>query len=156
MDMKEFIKKMENLQSPDFVSEGHKRQLKLTLLNTQKSAAFGVLLVLTPFLFASGMILKYNLGIDFGLFTWFPSWLVSFEEKSIILTFLLRFLLLGGPLIAVLLNLLAILHFQFDGAANEVLISIKLKWLNIAVVIFCSAVLMIFFLYLLVENINHP
>ena len=156
MDKKEFIKKMGNLQSPDFANEIHKRQLKLTLLNTRKSATFGVLLLLTPFLFASGMILKYNLGIDFGLFTWFPSWLVSLEEKSIILTFIIRFLLLGGPLVAVLLNLLSILHFQFDGGANEVQISIKLKWLNIAVVISCSVVLMIFFFYLLVENINHP
>ena len=57
MDKKEFVKKMENLQSPDFVNEIHKRQLKLTLLNTRKSATFGVLLLLTPFLFAPSVVL---------------------------------------------------------------------------------------------------
>ena len=31
----------------------------------------------------------------------------------------------------------------------------KLRWLNITIILFCSAVFMIFFLYLLVENVNH-
>ncbi|MCG8604713.1 hypothetical protein MJD09_06915 [bacterium] len=156
MDKQEFLRKMENLESPDLASETHRRQLKLTLMNTQKSATFGVFFVLTPFLSAFGMILKHNLGIEFGLFTTFPSWLVTLEERSLILTFLIRTLLLGGPLVAIMINLLAILHFQFDGQAKEVLVSIKLKWLNIAVIAFCSLIALIFLSYLLVENINHP
>jgi hypothetical protein len=156
MEKQAFLKKMENLESPNLASKIHQRQLKLTLLSTKKSATFGILLVLTPFLFAFGMILKYNLGLDFGLVTTFPSWLVSLEDRSIILTFLIRALLLGGPLVAVMINLLAILHFQFDGQAKEVLVSIKLKWLNIAVIAFCSVVSLIFLSYLLVENINNP
>lgn len=158
MDKKELINKMENLAKPDIVSESHKRQLKIALLNTRKSAIFGVLLVIAPFLFAFGAIFKHQLGLDFKIFTWFFEFIAAIDPDSdnSVLSWTIRSVLLGGPVIAIIINLLAILHFQFDKIAKEVQVTMKLKWANIVIILFCSSVFLIFFGYLLVENINHP
>ncbi len=152
------MNKMENLERPDFSSEIHKKQLKLTLLNTRKSATFGIFLIITPFLMLIGVLFKYYLGMHPSIFTAFFEWLTSIDpdNDSSLVSWLIRFLILGGPIIAVIINLLSIVHFQYDGQIKEVLISIKIKWLNITIAAVCLFILMIFFFYLLVENINHP
>ncbi|MFQ5640996.1 MAG: hypothetical protein ACE5IR_23715 [bacterium] len=158
MNKKELIKKMENLKKPEVSSTHHKQQLKLTLLNSKKSATFGFFLILTPFLFLFGVMFKYYLKIDFSIATFFYEWIAAIDpdSDSSIISWLIRFLLLGGPAIAVMINLFAILHFQFDRTSREIQVTLKLKWLNLAIVAVCSCILMIFFFYLLVENINHP
>lgn len=149
--------KMEKLNVPAVTSEIHKKQLKLTLLNTRKSAAFGVLLIVTPFLFLMGILFKYYLNWHSSIFTVFYEWLVNLDPDSdtSILSWLIRFLLLGGPALAVVLNLLALVHFQYDKQGKELLISIKIKWLNLAIVAVCTFFLLIFLFYLLLENVNH-
>ncbi len=156
MNKKEFINKMENLAKPSIVSKTHGQKLKLTLMNTQKSAVFGVFLVIAPFLFASGAIFKHELGMDFKIFTWFFDLIgaIDPDSDSSLISWGIRFLLLGGPVIAVIINLLAILHFQFDSIAKEFQVTMKLKWGNIAVILFCSFIFMIFIVYLLIENLN--
>ena len=157
MEKKEFMDKMENLSKPDIVSESFQKKLKITLLNTQKSAVFGVFLVIIPFLFAFGAIFKYQLGLDFKIFTWMFDTIAAIDPNSdsSVLSWIIRSVLLGGPLLAVFINLLAILHFHYDKTAKEILITLKLKWQNITIILFCSSVFMIFFIYLLVENIGH-
>ena len=157
MKKKEFMNKMENLAKPDMVSESHKRQLKIALMNTRKSAIFGVFLVIAPFLFAMGAIFRHELGMDFKIFTWFFDFIgaIDPDSDSSLISWGIRFLLIGGPVIAVIINLLAILHFQFDSITKEIQVTMKLKWSNIAVILFCSFIFMIFFVYLLVENLNH-
>ena len=76
------MKKMENLNRPDFLSEIHKSQLKLTLLNTKKSAIFSIFLILTPFLFLLGVLFKHYLGINLGIFTAFYEWLIEIDPDD--------------------------------------------------------------------------
>ncbi len=76
------------------------------------------------------------------------------NSDSSVLSWIIRSVLLGGPLLAIFINLLAILHFHYDKTAKEILITLKLKWQNITIIVFCSSVFMIFFIYLLVENIG--
>ncbi|MDN5201857.1 hypothetical protein QQ008_10800 [Fulvivirgaceae bacterium BMA10] len=156
MDKKEFNKKMEELETPEVHPQRHQKQFKMYLINTKKSATFGILFILTPFLFLFGVLFKYYLKIDFGIFTGFQEWLISLEDISLFATFMVRFLLLGGPLIAILINLIAILHFQYDSIAKEISLTIRIKWLNILIIALCTLIMSIFFFYLLVENINHP
>jgi hypothetical protein len=95
MNKKEFINKMENLAKPSIVSETHGKKLKLTLMNTQKSAIFGVFLVIAPFLFASGAIFKHELGMDFKIFTWFFDLIgaIDPDSDSSLISWGIRFLL---------------------------------------------------------------
>jgi len=150
--MEDFEKKMENLSTPEIRSESRKNQLKLTLLNAKKSAYVGFVLIILPFLFAFANIFKYQLGIDLGFLSAFVTWIGSFDDTPVI-NWVLRILLLGGPIVAVLVNLLAITHFQIDKHSNEFIITFKLKWLNITIILFCCFVLLIFILYLVAENL---
>ena len=150
--MEDFEKKMENLSTPEISSQSRKNQLKLTLLNSKKSAYVGFVLIILPFLFAFANIFKYQLGIDLGFISAFITWIGSFDD-TLVINWALRILLLGGPMVAVFVNLLAITHFHTDKQSNEFIITFKLKWLNITIILVCSFVLLIFLLYLVAENL---
>ena len=151
-NMEDLEKHMENLSNPEVYSESRKNLLKLTLLNSKKSAYIGAMLILLPFLFAFANIFKYQLGIDLGFIAAFVTWIGSFDDTPFV-NWLIRFLLLGGPVVAVLVNLLAITHFYIDKPSNEFIITLKLKWLNISIIAFCLFILFIFLFYLVAENL---
>ena len=61
-------------------------------------------------------------------------------------------ILVGGPLAGLALNLLAVLHFQFDRQPSELQVTVKLKPVNLAIIGVCLFILAMFFMYVLVEN----
>ena len=148
-------KLLEDLQQPVVDVSTHQQEFRLTLLNTKKSAVFGVALLILPLLFLSGVILKHYLQIDFGIFTSVYVWIgqadQKFGDKSVI-NWIIRGLLLFGPLVAIGINLLSVIHIRYEKAQKEILMSIKLKWLNWLIIIFCSLIFFTFFLYLIIEN----
>lgn len=139
------------MKTPEISSSAQKRALKITLLNAQKSAIGGLMLLLVPFLFLLGNIFQYELGVEVPVLSTFSAWLASFDEVPGI-SWLVRFLLLGGPLIAVLINVLAITHVVHDKKSNELILTLKLRLVNLALILSCGAVLAAFLLYLVVEN----
>ncbi len=147
--------KMENLSIPDVKSDATKEVLKITLLNSRKSAHLGILLLLLPFLFFFGNVAKYNLGIDLGFISIFLSWIISLDTVPVV-NWLIRFILLGGPVLAILFNLFAIMHMYTNRQTHEFIITLKLKWVNISIILLCGLILLLFFTYLVVENVNHP
>lgn len=155
MNNQEFEKKMENLSAPSIRSESTKQILKITLLNARKTANVGLLLLILPFIFVFGNIFKYELGIELGFITSFLDWLMSLDQSPVI-NWIIRFFILGAPAIAALANLLAITHFFYEKESNQFIISVKLKWINIAVILFCSLIVFVLLGYLIVENVNHP
>ncbi|MCH7512551.1 MAG: hypothetical protein IH947_01190 [Bacteroidetes bacterium] len=153
--MKKLKRKMENLTIPNIKSNATKEVLKITLLNSRKSAHLGVLLLLLPFLFFFGNVAKYNLGIDLDFINLFLGWIISLDTVPVV-NWLIRFILLGGPILAILFNLFAIMHMYTNHETHEFIITLKLKWVNIAIIILCGLILLLFFTYLVVENMNHP
>lgn len=153
--MKKLKRKMENLTIPNIKSNATKEVLKITLLNSRKSAHLGVLLLLLPFLFFFGNVAKYNLGIDLDFINLFLGWIISLDTVPVV-NWLIRFILLGGPILAILFNLFAIMHMYSNHETHEFIITLKLKWVNIAIIILCGLILLLFFTYLVVENMNHP
>ena len=146
---------MTNLEQPTVDVSKHQREFRLTLLNTKKSAVTGSILLILPFLFLSGVVLKHYLQIDFGILTSVYEWIGMIDQKygdNSILNWAIRILLTIGPLVAIVLNLLAVTHIQIEKANRELVLSFKMKLLNWLIILFCSMVFVIFFLYLLVEN----
>lgn len=146
---------MENLEPPIVDVSNHQKEFRLTLLNTKKSAVIGAFLLIFPLLFLSGVILKHYLQIDFGIFTSLYEWIEFVDQKygdSSLLNWIIRVLLLFGPLVAIGINLLSVLHIRYEKAAKEIVMSLKLKWLNWVIIAVCSAIFFIFFLYLVIEN----
>lgn len=146
---------MENLDTPSVNIDRYRNEFRLTLLNTRKSAVAGLLLLIIPFLFISGVLLKHYLHIDFGVLTSVYEWIAEADRKfgdRSALNWLLRALLILGPLAAIALNLAAVLHIRYERAAGEILVAAKLKWLNWSIIVICSLVFAVFFFYLLIEN----
>ena len=147
---------MENLEQPTVEVGQHMKEFRLTLLNIKKPALVGVILLFLPGLFLSGVVLKHYLQIDFGIFTSVYEWINSMDQQygdGSILNWVIRAALTLGPLIAIVINLLSILHFRIEKAQKEIILSFKLKWINWLVILVSAAIFMVFFLYLLVENI---
>lgn len=148
---------MENLSSPTVEVSSHKSEFRVTLMNTRKSAIAGGLFLILPFLFLSGVILKHYLNIDFGIFTSVYEWIGRQDRMygdSSLINWVIRILLLFGPLIAITINFLAILHVRYESHSKEIIMSIKLKWRNWLIIIVCSAVFLVFFSYLILENLK--
>lgn len=146
---------IENLEQPTVDVSKHQREFRLTLLNTKKSAITGAIFLILPFLFLSGVVLKHYMQIDFGFLTSVYEWTGILDQKygdNSILNWIIRILLTIGPLVAIVLNLLAVTHARLEKANRELIISFKMKWLNWLIILICTTVFAIFFLYLLIEN----
>ncbi len=59
------------------------------------------------------------------------------------------------PLLAALANLLTIMRFTYDRLRKELVVSIRLSWLNIILAIASLAVVGMVILYGIVENAHH-
>jgi hypothetical protein len=153
MEKEDLIKKLQEMDKPNFVNEQHRAELKMTLLNASKSAKAGVLLVVLPLLFLTGVFLKYLLHIHLPSFTRLEDWMAE-EDKVIFYRVLIAILLIGAPLLGLGLNLLAIVHMVRNREADEIIITIKLRWINILVSIVCAIILFVFLCYAIGENVN--
>jgi len=148
---------MGNLEQPTVDVSGHQREFRLTLLNTKKSAITGVILLILPLLFLSGVVLKHYLQIDFGFLTSVYEWIGSLDKKygdNSLINWIIRMLLTIGPLVAIGINLLAVTHARLEKSSRELVLSFKMKWLNWLIIMICTAIFTIFFLYLLVAQFS--
>ena len=152
MENEEFSKQLQQMHKPQVESTTHQLQLKLALLNAKRSARIGVVLVIIPFLFLLAVLMKYFMHINLPSFSALEDWM-SDKNHNVLIKTLLPILLIGAPFIALIFNLLAILHFNFEKKVSEFIITIKLKWLNIIVSLICVLILFCFFLYAVGENL---
>jgi hypothetical protein len=56
------------------------------------------------------------------------------------------------PALGAVINLLSILHFVYDTAARELIVTIKIKWANIILAIISLGVIAVITLYAILEN----
>ena len=152
MDNDEFSKKLQKMHKPEIESPTHQVQLKITLLNAKRSARIGLILVILPCLFLAAVLIKYFLHINLPSFSALEEWM-SEKDQNVIIKILFPLLLIGAPILALVLNLLSILHFSFDKKLKELIITVKLKWFNIILSLICLLILFSFFLYAVGENL---
>jgi hypothetical protein len=77
MNKEDLINNLHNMQKPDISGGIHQQQLKMTLLNSRRSANFGIVLVIVPCLFLVGIFLKYLLHVPLPLFSAAEEWLAE-------------------------------------------------------------------------------
>ncbi len=152
MENEEFSQRLQKMHKPQVESETHQLQLRITLLNAKRSARIGVILVIIPCLFLLAVLLKYFLHINMPSFSALEEWMAD-KDHNVFIKILIPLLLIGAPFIALIVNLLAILHFSFEKKVNELIITVKLKWINIIVSLICLLILFCFFLYAVGENL---
>lgn len=121
------------------------REFKIPLLSYKKSSAAGLWLLLVPFTFAVMVVLKTELHVSSGYFDIVRRFFSGIDENAV-LTFLIPIIFIGLPFISMIINALAICHFQKNSKTKELLITIKYRPLNIAIFLISFAVLVFFLL----------
>jgi hypothetical protein len=151
MEEKDFLSKMENLKKPDVNAENSQRQIKIALLNARRSAAWGIWFLVVPAFFFCSVAIKYLLHADWSIAGNFLDWVATVDKSMRFpIVSILFFVVLpaGGAII----NLLSILHFTYDKPARELIVTIKMKWVNIILALVSLAVIGVIMLYAISEN----
>jgi len=142
---------MENLNTPnaDFVK--HQEVLKIGMMNARKSARIGIIFILIPILIVVLAYLKMKLLIHWDFFSKFQQF-VSNQNQSSYLSWLSHIILLGFPILAIFINLLAITHFYIDKKKKELIITLRYHIKNLIVLIISVVLLVVVFISVLFLN----
>ena len=151
--MEGFEKKLDRMTIPSG-SVKPPLEIKLAIVNAQRSAVLGIWFVAVPCYFLFCVFMKYYFHINLGLFDTMVE-MMSDLDKNPIMKWLSPILLVGLPLLGITINGLALCHFSYKPEEEIFLISVKLRWLNIAVLLLSLALICIFMGYVVVESIHH-
>jgi hypothetical protein len=123
----------------------HHGDFKIPLLSFKKSSRAGLWLLIVPFTVALTAFLKMELGVRPGYFNFIRRFFSAIDNNNV-LTYLIPLIFVGFPLFAMILNFLAICHFQRNKKMKELIITIKYRPLNIAIFLVSFALLVYFLL----------
>lgn len=147
--------RLKNIERPTFHAEGAKAQLKLTLLSARTSSRIGIALVLTPAVFVFGVILHYGFGFEVPGFSQFEE-LLSWTDHQKYVPLLSPLIMAGAPLAALALNLLAIMHVEIDRARSELIVTLKLRVLNLVIIAVATLVVTMLAMHAVAERGHRP
>jgi len=143
-----FEDKMENLNTPntDFVK--HQEILKIGMMNSSKSARIGIVFILIPMLLIVIAFLKIKLLIHWDFFTRLNQY-VSNQNQTSVFSWISHIIFIGLPILAIIINLLAITHFYIDKQNKELTITIIYRLKNLIVLLLSVALLVLIFMWVL-------
>ena len=143
-----FEKSMENLNTPntDFVK--HQEIMKIGMINAKKSARIGIVFILIPMVLVILAYVKIKLLIHFDFFTKLQQF-VSDQNQSSVLSWVSHIILIGLPVLAIIINLLAITHFYIDKQNKELIITVRYRLKNLIVLLISAVLLVSVFMYVL-------
>lgn len=145
---------LDGLVPPKFEGIQHHHEFKAPILNSTKSAVAGFWLVLVPALFLALVTMKYYFFINLHFFDLMEEFMANLD-KSAGLKWVSPILLMVAPIVALAVNTLAILHVALRKENKELVLTIKLRWLNLVFIVISLAIVGTFLLYLISENIHH-
>ncbi len=119
--------------------------LKIPLLSYKRSSRAGLWLLILPLIFAITVFLKTELGMNAAYLHFIQKFFAAINDNQFI-TYLIPVIFIGLPLLSMVLNLLAICHFERNSKTKELIITIKYRPLNIAIMLFSFALLVFFLL----------
>jgi hypothetical protein len=147
----DFEKKMEGLKAPGTSAISPPVEIKLAIVNAQRSAAMGVWFIVVPAFFIACVFMKYYFHINLGLLDTFEEMMVSLDRNPNT-WWIQPVMLIGLPIAGFALNLLAITHFQWDNVTKSITITMKMRWFNLVVLFISACIVAVFLLYLITEN----
>jgi lantibiotic transport system permease protein len=149
--MEDFEKSMEGLKKPSLSHVQPPYEIKLAVVNSQRSAAIGIWFVIVPYFFLACMLLKYQLQVNLGLLDLITQAIERIDKNSAT-WWLQPLLLIILPVAGIVVNILSITHFFWDATHKLITVTIKIRWINLIVLFFSVLILTAFLLYLIGEN----
>lgn len=141
-DVEDMLNSMQ-IPEPENVIQHH--ELKIPLFSYRKSSKAGLWLLILPFIVAVTVFLKTEVGVQSG-YTNLVHKLFAAIDNNVVLTYLIPLIFVGFPLITMIINMLAICHFQQNKKAKELIVTIKNRPFNIALFLIAFAILIFFLL----------
>jgi hypothetical protein len=135
---------LKSMQIPEPENIMQHRELKMPLLSYKKSSRAGFWLLLLPLTVAVTIVLKIS-GVQ-SVYIKLVRKFFDDIDKNIVLTYLIPLIFIGLPLVAMIINMLAICHFQQNNKTRELVITIKYRARNIAIFLISFAILIFFLL----------
>jgi hypothetical protein len=120
-------------------------EFKIPLLSFKKSSKVGLWLLIVPVTFAVTVFLKMELGLNPTYLSFIHNFFAAINNNKV-LTYLIPVIFIGFPLLAMILNFLAICHFQRNKKMKELIVTIKYRLLNIVIFLLSFATLIFFLL----------
>ena len=136
---------LNNLKMPEPEKIMGHRELKIPLMSYRKSSKAGLWLLLLPLTFAITVVLKMEFGVQSGYLDLVRKFFSAIDDH-VVLTYLIPVIFLGLPLIAMIINLLAICHFQQNRKMKELIVTIKYRPINILIFLISFALVIYFLL----------
>lgn len=136
---------LSSMEIPEPENIMHPGDFKIPLLSFKRSSRAGLWLLILPLTFAVTVFLKTELGIRSGYVNFVHKFFAAINNNNV-LTYLIPLIFVGLPLLAMILNFLAICHFQQNRKMKELIITVKYRPLNIAIFLFSFALLIYFLL----------
>ena len=150
MKPEDFEKKMEGLSTPKSEAVPPK-ELRLAIVSAQRSAATGIWFIVMPWFFLMCVIMKYIFHLNLGIIDTFEQMMRALD-KSPQTWWIGPMMLMGLPIVSIIINALAISHFKWESYTGSLIVSIRMRWLNLSVLVVSTGTVGIFFLYLITEN----
>ena len=151
MDKKKMAEYLETIPKPVPDDTGGQERLKIFLVTAKRSSRIGLLLIGLPALLISLFIIQTLLHIKVGFIRWLgenASSLPMMARAVLIFVFLI-----GFPMIAMILNLLSLSHFQYDRLRREFRITFRIRWWNIVIALAGGALAAFYILHLLADTL---
>jgi hypothetical protein len=152
-DMEDFEKKLESMTKPAGLVQPP-REVKMAIISAKRSATMGIWFTAIPCYFLFCVFMKYYFHINLGLFDAMTGLMLDLEKNQA-MKWLSPIMLIGLPLVGVALNCLSICHFSLQPEEKLIQISIKLRWLNILVLVLSLGLVFLFVGYMIIENVHH-
>jgi hypothetical protein len=152
MEHDELNTRLEELESPAVRALVMRAAVKRSILAPHTSAVAGVTLVAIPCLFVLAIVLHYGAGVAIPGLARVEDVMSQLDQR---LPWISPLILAGAPLLALGLNVLAIVHVARDRARREFQVTVRVRWSNIAIIMASGLVLLIVFAHLLAERARH-
>ncbi len=134
----------DGMKLPDPGNPEHRQELKILLLSYKKSSWAGLWLLALPSTFIITVLLKYRFRVLSPILNTIEGFF-SYLSGNSVLTYLIPIIFVGLPLVAMIMNFMAICHFGSSKVKQELLVTIKYRPVNIAI-FFLSFAMLVYFL----------
>jgi hypothetical protein len=136
----DFEQKMENLDAPETDFVKHQEMMKISFMSARKSSRIGIIFILIPALVVLVIYLKLHFFLSIDFPATFQNIMAKTDDESYLL-WLIPLVFLVLPLLAIIINLLAISHFYINKKTKELIISIRYRIKNIIVLLIGLAII---------------
>lgn len=150
----DFENKMENLKTPDADFIKHQDILKIGFMNARKSSRIGLVFVVVPAIVLVIVFIKLRFLMSIN----FSATFNSITNKTVgveYMKWLIPTAFLVLPLLAAVVNLLAISHFYINRKTKELIITIQYRIVNVMVLLISLAIIVIFWIVMIFGYIQY-